>query len=135
MCISINSPWLFAFSQYPRKKYWSSATSYGDSISTYFNSSCSTCLTQIIFLIMIRISSSFIIITCSYIISPSLNMQSTLLALSLLLLKTFFTGVTRGNYVHRSPKSILSPTAFLVSYTILYLIIYICTLLTWTILP
>ena len=53
--------------------------------------------------------------------------------LSTLPLIRFFTGVTQGNSVKRSQQSIPYPTDFVVSYSILYWIIFFCTLGTWTI--
>ena len=64
-CISINSPCISTSSQYPRNKYWPSATNFGHYISTWFTSSCSNFLAQRISLILIRISSYFIIIPSS----------------------------------------------------------------------
>ena len=66
VCISIKSRFIFTLSQYHSKQDSSSATSCGASISTYFSSICSTWLAQIIFLVMISISSSFVVIPSFY---------------------------------------------------------------------
>ena len=65
MCFCINSIWIFTFSLYNRNKYWPSSTSCGDFTPTYFSLSSIICLLQIFFLIIIGISSYFIIIPSS----------------------------------------------------------------------